>query len=246
MSKNVGVIICAAGVSSRFGGKKKKPFVDVAGRAAFLRSVELFSDRKDVKQVLVGISEDDKEMFEIKWGANLQFYGVKTYFGGEERFETVEKGLDLINEEIDLVAVHDAARCCLTDDLIGACIEEAAKSKAAILASPVVATIKKVKNGVIEETVDRSDLYEAQTPQIFEKELLKRAYANLKNLDRSSISDDAQLVEALGETVSIVETDSSNMKITTQSDVAIAEAILKTRAKQQPKGYVGPYNDANW
>ncbi|MHC5076263.1 MAG: IspD/TarI family cytidylyltransferase, partial [Planctomycetota bacterium] len=76
----------------------------------------------------------------------------------------------------------------------------------------------------IVKTVDRKNLWEAQTPQVFKKDLLRQAYDNLKNLDKSKISDDAQLIEALGHNVSIVETDSSNIKITKKSDIAIAEA----------------------
>ena len=83
-----------------------------------------------------------------------------------------------------------------------------------MLASPVVATIKLVKDNTIIETIDRSGLYEAQTPQIFDLALLKKAYANLSNLDKDKISDDSQLIEALGHKVSIVETDPSNIKIT--------------------------------
>jgi 2-C-methyl-D-erythritol 4-phosphate cytidylyltransferase len=75
---------------------------------------------------------------------------------------------------------------------------------------------------------------------------LKKAYANLKNLDKNKISDDSQLVEAIGEKVSIVETDSSNIKITHKDDLAIAEAILKSRPKSVPKGPIGPYIEAQW
>ena len=247
MNKKVAAIICAAGASTRFGGKRKKPFVDVAGRAAFLRCVESFSERDDVKQVLLAINEDDRELVDIKWGANLTFFGVKIYIGGTERFETVQKGIDLVKDDIDLIAVHDAVRCCVTAEWIEACIESAAKTGAAILACEEVATVKKVRNNVIEETVDRSYLYQAQTPQIFEAGLLRKAYANMKNLNTDKISDDAQLAEALGQKVSIVKTDSSNIKITTKSDVAIAEAIIKSRIKAKPKGYVGPYgNEAKW
>jgi 2-C-methyl-D-erythritol 4-phosphate cytidylyltransferase len=246
MSKNVGVIICAAGASSRFGGKRNKPFVDVVGRAAFLRSVELFTNRDDVKQVLLAISPDDEELVTVKWGPNLKFYDVQICFGGAERFDTVTKALELIKETIDLIAVHDAVRCCITKKWIDDCFAAAAKSGAAMLACPVSATIKKVKDNTIIKTVDRSGLYEAQTPQVFEASLLKKAYDNLKNLDASKISDDSQLVEALGHKVSIVETDSSNIKITRQSDVAIAQAIIKSRPKPKPKGYVGPYAEAQW
>ena len=219
MSKKVAAIICAAGASKRFGGKRKKPLVDVAGRAAFLRSVELFSDRDDVKQILLAISPEDEELVNVKWGANLKFFNVKICFGGEERFDTVSKTLELVKD---------------------------GETGAAILACPVVATVKEVDKNTIIKTVERAGLYEAQTPQVFKAELLKKAYGNLANLDRSKISDDAQLVEALGEKVFIVETDSSNIKITRPSDIAIAEAVLKSRPKPVPKGPTGPYLEAQW
>ncbi|MHC4265712.1 MAG: 2-C-methyl-D-erythritol 4-phosphate cytidylyltransferase [Planctomycetota bacterium] len=246
MSQNIAVIICAAGASSRFGGKRKKPFVDVGGRAVFLRSVELFSDRDDVKQILLGICPEDEEIVKVKWGANLSFFNVKAFFGGQERFETVEKGLELIKDDVDLIAVHDAVRCCLVEKWIDDCFAQAAKNGAAILASPVTATIKEAKDTTIIKTVDRADLWEAQTPQVFKKDLLKEAYENLKNLDKNTISDDAQLVEALGHEVSVVETDASNIKITKKSDIAIAEAIIKSRPKPKKEGYIGPYAEAQW
>jgi len=246
MSQNVAAIICASGASSRFGGKRKKAFVDVAGRAVFLRSVELFANRNDVKQILLGIAPEDEELVSVKWGPNLKFFNVKIFFGGSERFDTVNKGLELINDDIDLIAVHDACRCCVTSELIGKVIVAAAKSGAGLPACPVAATIKEVKNNTVIRTVDRASLYEAQTPQVFGASLLKKAYENLKNLDRSKISDDSQLVEALGHKVTIVEADSSNIKITRQSDVAIAEAILKSMPKLGPKGPIGPYIEAQW
>jgi 2-C-methyl-D-erythritol 4-phosphate cytidylyltransferase len=245
MAEKAAVIICAAGSSSRFSGKRKKQFTDVDGRAAFISSHEFFSDPPPVKQILLAIPQEDDELVSVKWGANLQFFNVKKYIGAAERFETVAKGLELIKDDITLVAVHDAVRCCLKKEWLDDCFAAAAKEGAAILAAPVVATIKKVKDGVIEKTIDRSGLYEAQTPQVFKAELLKKAYAELNKLDKTKISDDAQLVEALGEKVAIVETDSSNLKITSPADIAIAEAIIKSRPKPK-KGYIGPYGDAQW
>jgi len=246
MSQNVAAIICAAGASSRFGGTRKKAFVDVGGRAVFLRSVELFANRSDVKQVLLGIPAEDEELVNVKWGPNLKFFNVTIFMGGAERFDTVKKGLDLVRDDIDLVAVHDACRCCVAEKTIDASIAAARKSGAAIPACAVTATIKQVRAGTITQTVDRTGLYEAQTPQVFAAKLLKKAYANIGNLDKSKISDDAQLVEALGHKVSIVESDSSNIKITGKSDVAVAEAILKFRPKPVPEGPIGPYIEAQW
>ncbi len=246
MGKNVAVIICAAGASRRFGGKRKKPFVDAGGRAVFLRSVEIFCDRDDVKQVLLAISPEAEELVEVKWGANLKFFGVKVCLGGAERFETVSKAMELVKDDIDLIAVHDAVRCCVTKEWVDDCFAAAAESGTAILACPVVATLKEVAEGRVLKTVDRAGLYESQTPQVFEAGLLREAYGNLENLDKSKISDDCQLVEALGREVTIVETDSSNIKITRKNDVVIAEAILKSRPKAGGKGPAGPYGEAQW
>ncbi|MBW8036133.1 MAG: 2-C-methyl-D-erythritol 4-phosphate cytidylyltransferase [Planctomycetes bacterium] len=244
--KNVCVIICAAGAGVRFGGRKKKPFVEVSGQAVFARSVGYFANRDDVKQILVAIPAEDEELIEIKYGATLNFMGAKLCLGGSERFETVSKALELVGDDIELVAVHDAVRCCLTDKWIDDVFAEAEKSGAAMLACPIVGTVKRVENGQIVATVDRSGLFEAQTPQVFEKALLAKAYKNLDNLDKSTISDDSQLVEALGEKVSVVETDHSNVKITRKADVAIAEAIIRSRPKPKPDGPVGPYAEAVW
>ena len=246
MTQHIAVIICAAGASSRFGGTRKKAFVDVAGRAVFLRSIEHFADRDDVKQVLLGIAAEDEELLSVKWGPNLKFFNVKVFTGGAERFDTVIKGLELVQEDIDLVAVHDACRCCVTKEIIDATFAAAAKSGAAIPACPVTATIKQVNEDTIERTVDRSGLYEAQTPQVFDADLLRKAYENLKNIEQNTISDDSQLVEALGRKVTIVEADSSNIKITRKSDIALAEAILKSRPKAIPEGPAGPYIEAQW
>ena len=243
---NVAAIICAAGRAKRFGGKKRKPFADVGGRALFLRSIEVFSGRHDVRQVLLAILPEDDEWVQIKWGANLKFFNVQVCFGGEHRHETVQKALEQVKADIDLVAVHDAARCCVTPDLVDRIIASAAKHGAAIPACPVVGTLKQAENGRILRTVDRAGLYEAQTPQVFRTEMLKRAYRNLRNLDASQISDDAQLVEALGEGVAIVESDASNMKVTYPSDIPIAEAILRSRPSPKPEGPIGPYIEAQW
>jgi 2-C-methyl-D-erythritol 4-phosphate cytidylyltransferase len=244
--KTVAVIICAAGASARFGGNKKKPFIEVAGRAAFLRSIEFFADRDDVKQTLLAISPDDDEFVKLKWGANLSFNGVKLCHGGARRFETVANTLKLVADYIDLIAVHDAVRCCLKAQWVDQVIKRAAETGAAILACPVVATIKKATNGKIVETVDRTDLYEVQTPQVFDSALLKKAYENIENVDKTTLTDDSALVEALGREVSIVQTDTSNIKITQRTDVAIAEAIIKSRPRHSPQGPTGPYIEAQW
>ncbi|MCK4998931.1 MAG: 2-C-methyl-D-erythritol 4-phosphate cytidylyltransferase [Anaerohalosphaera sp.] len=245
MSK-IAVIVCAAGASTRFAGKEKKPFVDIAGRPAFLRSVDIFLKRDDVKQIILAISPEDEESVKIRWGATLSFSGVKLSLGGTERFETVQKALALVKDDIDLVAVHDAARPCLTETWLDDVFALAAEKQAAMLACPINGTIKKVAEGRIIATIDRTGLYEAQTPQVFAAKLLKKAYANLPNLDRTAITDDANLVEALNIPVFIVETDLSNIKLTRKNDIQLAQAIINARPKPASKGPLGPYEEAPW
>ena len=246
MSKKTAVIICAAGSSSRFGGSKKKVFSDVGGRAAFLRSVEAFSDRDDVGQVILAVSPEDREMVDLKWGPNMKFFNVKICNGGPERFDTVRNALELVSDDMALAAIHDAARCCLKEQWINSVFEKAGRCGAAILAAPVVATLKKVDDGQIAQTVDRSLLWEAQTPQVFDLALLRQAYSRLDSMDKDKISDDSQLVEALGHKVSVVQADQSNIKITYSADTAVAEAIIKSRSVPRSKGYQGPYAEAKW
>jgi 2-C-methyl-D-erythritol 4-phosphate cytidylyltransferase len=243
---NVAAIICAAGPGKRFGGKRRKQFVDVGGRACFLRSIELFSNREDVKQILLAIPQEDEEIVKIRYGANLSLFNVKLIIGGATRFETVNKALALLKDDIELVAIHDAARCCVTAKWVDEAIKAAEKTGAAILACPVTATLKEVKDGTIVRTVDRTGLYEAQTPQVFEVKLLKKSREQADKANLDNITDDSQLIEALGHPVSIVETDSSNIKITYPADVAIADAIIKSRPAPKKEGYVGPFYEGQW
>jgi len=244
MSKKIAVIICAAGAGTRFGGSRKKTFIDVAGRAPLLRSIELFANRPDVKQIIAAISPEDEELVNVKWGDSLKFHGVKLCFGGKQRYETVSNALKEVREDVELVAVHDAVRCCTREQWINEVFTQAAKTGAAILAAPVVGTVKEVRDDKIISTLDRSNLYEAQTPQVFEKELLKRAYAELSQAEQE-ITDDAQLLERLGQEVSIVKTDSTNIKITTKSDLTLAEAIIKTQQKKPAKP-LGAFEEMQW
>lgn len=242
----VAVLIPAAGSSRRFKGQKKKQFTDIDGRAVFLRTIEQFAGRDDVIQVIMAIPAEDEELFTIKWGASVGFHGVKVVLGGAERHETIEKMLALVKPEAELIALHDAVRPCVTREMIDAVFAEAARSGAAILAHKLVGTIKQADSaGRIVKTIDRSSLWEAQTPQVFRAELLREAYRR-KGEHKESLTDDAQLIEALGQPVILVEADAGNIKITTNADIVIAEGILKSRPKPKGKGPGGPFAEAQW
>jgi 2-C-methyl-D-erythritol 4-phosphate cytidylyltransferase len=231
----VAVIIPAAGRSSRFGQGEKKPFVSLDGRAIWQRSAELFWTRDDVSKVYVVISPDDRELFEIRYRAAMVFANAQVVDGGAERFESVANALALVPEDVELVAVHDAVRPLCSSAQIDEVFAATAKHGAAMLAVPLADTLKRVDaQNRITETVPRSDLWCAQTPQVFRRDWLVEAYAKRGELTQS-ITDDAQLVEAVGHPVYVVPGSASNFKITTKDDLELAEAIVKSRlAKPGP------------
>jgi 2-C-methyl-D-erythritol 4-phosphate cytidylyltransferase len=225
--------LLAAGKSSRFKDREKKPFANLGGRALWLRSFELFAVRDEVAQILIAVSPDDQELFDRRYRANVAFVpNAKIINGGAERHDSVRNALAHVASDIDLVAIHDAARPCLTSGMIDAVFGRAGETGAAILAAPIYDTIKRGDDKkLIAETVSRSGLWAAQTPQVFRRQTLIDAYARLARGE--SVTDDAQLVEALGVKIALVECDPSNLKVTTKNDLLLAEAILKGRP--QPK-----------
>jgi len=242
MSSQFAVILPAAGKSSRFNDPHlKKPFVTLEGRPVWMHSAERFSARDDVKQILVVIAPEDREEFMSKFGANLALLGIEVVLGGAERSDSVAAAIAKVRSDIPYIAIHDAARPCIADEWIDRVFREAEKSGAAILASPVTATLKRVGGDKkITETVSRDGLWEAQTPQVFARQLLIDAYARR---GKEPATDDAQLVERLGKPVSVVQGSPMNIKITTKEDLKIAGALLKVLPKPRSLGPIHPFAD---
>ena len=235
-----GVILVAAGQSSRFrDANYKKPFAPLAGRPVWLHSAEKFTDRDDVNQVVVVVAPDDREAFLEKFGASLAFMGITLAEGGAERADSVKNGLEKLAPEIDIVAIHDAARPCLATEWIDRVFAAGANTGAAILATPVVSTLKRVgPDHVIRETVDRTGLWEAQTPQVFSRSLLERAFAAAAG---RPATDEAGLIEALGHPVTVVPGSPINLKITSREDLRLAEQALKALPKPKLSGPAHPF-----
>jgi 2-C-methyl-D-erythritol 4-phosphate cytidylyltransferase len=230
------VILPAAGRSSRFGDpKQKKVYAEVDGRAVWLRAAEPFVNRDDVRQIILVIAPEDRELFERRFRANIAFLGITVIEGGAERSDSVARALEVVRPDCDYVAVHDAARPCVTAEQVDAVFAAAKVHGAALLAVPVWDTIKRVNaEKFTEETVARQGLYLAQTPQVFRTELLTKAYAHRSRLGpASSLTDDTQLVEALGHPCAVVESTLMNLKITTSADLRLASALLQ--ALPEPK-----------
>ena len=241
----VAVIVPAAGAGQRFGGQVKKPFALLDNRPIFIRSLELFLNRDDVCQTILTVAPEDFDVVKEKYAANIMIMGFKLVKGGTERFESVRAALGEVDPAAELVCVHDAVRPCVLETWIDKVFDEAGKSGAAILAAPLSGTIKRVAaSGVIDETVPREGLYEAQTPQVFRKDLLLRAYAEMPEGFRPT--DDAQLVERLGHGVTIVPTDHRNIKITTPGDMSLAGVLVKEMGRKTKGPVLGAFDEAQW
>jgi 2-C-methyl-D-erythritol 4-phosphate cytidylyltransferase len=235
------VILPAAGKSSRFREKEKKPFTNLDGRAVWLRTVEHFVTRRDVAQCIIVVAKEDQEMFRRRYTANLAFLNVQIADGGAERFESVGNALALLKPEAEFITIHDAVRPCVTEAQIDAVFAKAAQTGAALLAVPVTDTVKQVDGQhKVQSTLSRQGLWLAQTPQVFRREWVVDAHANRGKLGKH-ITDDAQLIEAAGHPVYVVEGSPQNIKITTKADLLLAEAILKAQPKPKPSGPVHPF-----
>jgi len=238
------VILPAAGKSSRFRDQHyKKPFALLDNRAVWLHSAEKFLNRDDVKQLIVTISPEDQEYFQMKFGANVAILGIDVVAGGSTRSASVASALAHVKPDLDYVAIHDAARPCLVDEWISKIFAAAEDSGAAIFAVPVAGTLKRVDSQkTVQETVSREQLWEAQTPQVFRRQLLLDAYAQQGNFEAT---DDAQLVERMGHKVTVVPGSTINFKITTKEDLRLAAQALKALPKPNISGPTHPFADDN-
>lgn len=225
------VIIAAAGKSSRFGDETqvKKPFAQLLGKPVWLHSVEKFIRRDEVKQIFVVVSPDDIVWFRDYYAGDINRYLLVVLQGGRERVDSVQNALAAVRNDIDFVAVHDAARPCVSDQEIDAVFEKARIHNAAMLASPIFGTVKRVQEGKIVETVSRAGLWEAQTPQVFRRSVLVEAYEQRGPNDPT---DDAELVEKIGCSVYIVPAERWNLKITTLTDLLLAENIVLCKNRE--------------
>ena len=236
------VILPAAGKSSRFKDQNyKKVFAPLANRAVWLHSAERFLALSDVKQVLLVISPEDREFFNLKFGANVAILGIQVIEGGAERADSVQKALEQVRDDVDFVAIHDAARPCIADDWINRVFDAAEEHGAAMLAVPVPDTLKRVdKDQKITETVSREGLWAAQTPQVFRREWLVEAYAKR---GKQAATDDATLVEQAGHPVYVVKGSPINFKITTKEDLRLAEHAVKAVPKPKRNNPLHPFAD---
>lgn len=224
LSSRVGVILAAAGSSQRMGGQDKI-FVSLLGKPLIAYAIEVFQEYALVDQIVLVLSE--KNLTQGQGLVREQRWQKVTdvCLGGLRRQDSVAEGLKRLRD-CHWVIIHDGARPCLTADLVQRGMEEAQHTGAAIAAVPVKDTIKVVGDGgIARNTPERSSLWAAQTPQVFRCDIIREAYRQAKG----EVSDDAALVERLGYQVKVYLGSPDNIKVTTEVDLRLAEAILRNR-----------------
>lgn len=232
--KKVAVIIAAAGSGSRVGGDLPKQYLDLGGKPILVRTVEAFQQHRGVHEIYVVASAMHRELCRTQLMEKRSLPKVKAVLtGGQTRQESVYAALTALPADVDYILVHDAARPFVEEGLISAVLDALFLRGSAAAAIPVKDTIKVAQEGVFSQTLDRTSLYAVQTPQGFPANLLKEAHRRARE-EGFCGTDDAVLVEHLGEKVYLVEGDDHNLKLTTREDLVVGEAILRMAKEEKP------------
>ena len=234
-------VVAAAGSGVRLKSKTPKPLVKLGSQPVIIYSLETLSKHPLIKEIIVVVNSLNREGIT----AAISKYGIKKIkelvSGGKRRQDSVYNGIKATSKKCDLILIHDAGRPFIKEEDVSAVVKKAQKSMAAILAVPVKGTIKQVTRSkgqkvtreiYVKKTLDRKLLWEIQTPQVFAKGLIVRAY---KKFNRLNVTDDAALVEKLKSKIAIVHGSYNNIKITTPDDLGIAK-ILSCSHCERPKG----------
>ena len=214
-------IIVAAGSGSRFNSDVPKQFLEVSGKPVVVHTIERFASAPSVDAIVVVLTSENIPRL---GGVHIS-KPLRIVTGGATRAHSVLNGLAGVEDDVDVVAVHDGARPFVSVDEIERTILKAKETGAACLVGAVTDTIKSTRGGEIAGTLDREKLRRALTPQAFRIELLRKAFEDA-DLDER-VTDECYLVERLGHPIALVEGSSRNIKITHPEDLALAEALLR-------------------
>ena len=235
---SVSILVLAAGRGTRLGGEIPKAFVPVGGEAILCRSArrlaEVFVAQGGWEMVLA-VHPDDRATHLEPLLPTLEGLGPTTVVdGGATRQESMARALAASSTDGELVLVHDAARPFFPIAAVREAVEQARTVGAAVLAVPVPDTVKQVDNGRrVVKTIDRNGLWLAQTPQVIRRDLLERALAAAQE-DNAKETDDVALLERLGQPVAVVPGSATNIKITSQADLELAEALALQQREHAP------------
>lgn len=220
----IATIIVAGGSGSRCGGGLPKQFRFLGGRPVLARTIDRMAEALPGCEIVVVLPERHLDFWK-NLSARFDIAAHAVVAGGAERFHSVRNGLEALHSDPELIAVQDGVRPLVTVETVRRVAAEAGRSRAAI---PVVLPVDSFReaDGTTSRVIDRSRLRVVQTPQIFRADLLRKAYR--AEFDRQ-FTDDASAVERLGQPIALVEGDRTNLKLTTEEDFTLAEALLALR-----------------
>ena len=229
-------IIPASGLGRRLGNDSGKAFATIAGQPLIGYTLAAFQECAEIGEIVLVAHRDQIAAAEML-AQERGFTKVKAVIpGGKVRQDSVRNGLAAASPDCEIITIHDGARPFVTPDIIVSSIEAAREDGAAIAVVPVTDTIKSSLDGrFVSSTLDREKLYAVQTPQTFARDVIRSAYERAY-ADGYLGTDDASLVERLGLPVRIVEGAYENIKVTTPTDIAVAEAIMRSRQQQGAGG----------
>lgn len=236
--KHTTALILAAGSGERFSkgaeslAGMKKQFVPIHGEPVLLRTVKVFEESDFINDIIVVTAEDDVDFCrELLEGEITKLR--KVISGGATRQDSAMAGLEAIDPKSEFIAIHDGARCLVTEDIIENVIKRAYETGAAAAAEKAVDTVKYgSENGIIEKTIDRNHVWLMKTPQVFLANMYRAGVYSAAR-DGASVTDDCMLVERIGFKVHAVDCGHENIKLTYATDKIIAEAILTARAEAE-------------
>jgi 2-C-methyl-D-erythritol 4-phosphate cytidylyltransferase len=239
------VIIPAAGLGTRMAppGKKaaaSKQFLEIKGVPIVFHTLRVFTRSRQIGKIVVALRQSEMDQFRRQLEKEKLTAKVEMVEGGEHRQQSVANALAHIQADAgDIVLVHDAVRPFVDDEIIASVIHEVEKHGAAIAGLPAVDTIKQVdraaEGALITSTIPRERVVHAQTPQGFRYQLIQRAFASAAD-DGFIGTDEASLVERLGESVWVVMGSARNIKITTPADLELADFLMTQRSTKDPAG----------
>lgn len=224
-NNDVAVILLAGGVGSRMKADRPKQFLELQGKPVLMHSLELFLSLEGVSQIVVVLDASYRDMFSEYDDSRLSFADP-----GEERQHSVRNGFAKCDKDAGLICIHDAARPLVTPEAIGRVLADAREHGASVLGVPVKPTIKETDDGeFVLQTLERSRLWEVQTPQVIQPDLLAEGF-ELVDERGLEVTDDVSIVEQIpGKKVKLTLGDYSNLKLTTPDDMIYANAILDQR-----------------
>lgn len=221
-------ILLAAGSGTRMDADRNKILFKLEDQSAVIRCLKVFENTGQYSGIIVACRPQDRATVERKVMQHLRGSSCLFCDGGRRRQDSVRNALTLVPEDAQYISVHDAARCFVTEDVIIRSLECARQRGSGVAAVPIYDTVKRVEDGIVTQTLDRSELMSIQTPQTFAAPLLRRAHAEAAR-EGWQVTDDAALVERLGVPVCVSEGSSENIKLTVRQDVTRGEKILRRR-----------------